>query len=126
MKPCKTADSIPAAEPEQHGFCRISKSHADAKFPDGASLLSKQLYGLLIDRSRISEKYGWRDREGRSYVYCTIRQVSEELGCSVRTAGKILTELQTIGLIEKIRQGQGKPNRIYLISPGEQLPGRKE
>ena len=48
------------------------------------------------------------------------------LGCSVRTAGKLITELQEKGFLEKDRQGQGKPNRIYLKRPGESFPGRKE
>lgn len=88
--------------------------------------MSRQLYGLLRYRTCLAEKYGWEDEKGRRYIYCTIRQISEELGCSVRTAGKLITELQEKGFLEKDRQGQGKPNRIYLKRPGESFPGRKE
>ena len=88
--------------------------------------LSRQLYGLLRYRTCLAEKYGWEDEKGRRYIYCTIRQISEELGCSVRTTGKLITELQEKGFLEKERQGQGKPNRIYLKGPGESFPGRKE
>ena len=41
----------------------------------------------------------------------------ETFACSERKAGRLLGELDTktgIGLIEKKRQGLGKPNLIYL------------
>lgn len=30
-------------------------------------------------------------------------------------AGKLLSELERIGLIERKKQGQGKPDRIYVL-----------
>ena len=68
--------------------------------------LSRQLYGLLRYRTCLAEKYGWEDEKGRRYIYFTIRQISEELGCSVRTAGKLITELREKGILEKERQEQ--------------------
>ncbi|MDD5847038.1 MAG: replication initiator protein A [Lachnospiraceae bacterium] len=118
-------DRIRKTEPEQHGIGQIPKMFY-AEQSCEISPLSRQLYEFLLHRICLIEKYGWEDREGRRYVYCTIRQISEELGCSIRTAGKLMEELQNQGLLEKKRQGQGKPNRIYLKSPGDVFSGRKE
>ena len=126
MKKQLANDSVRTEEPEQNSFTQIPLSLYEAQPYREITPLSRQLYGLLRYRTCLAEKYGWGDEKGRRYIYCTIRQISEELGCSVRTAGKLITELQEKGFLEKERQGQGKPNRIYLKGPGESFPGRKE
>ena len=126
MKKQLANDSVRTEEPEQNSFTQIPLSSYEAQPYREITPLSRQLYGLLRYRTCLAEKYGWEDEKGRRYIYCTIRQISEELGCSVRTAGKLITELQEKGFLEKERQGQGKPNRIYLKGPGESFPGRKE
>ena len=111
MKKQLANDSVRTEEPEQNSFTQIPLSLYEAQPYREITPLSRQLYGLLRYRTCLAEKYGWED---------------EELGCSVRTAGKLITELQEKGFLEKERQGQGKPNRIYLKGPGESFPGRKE
>ena len=47
----------------------------------------------------------------------SLEDIMEALGCSNKKAISIMKELDTdagIGLIEKKRQGQGKPTMIYL------------
>ena len=117
MKKQLANDSVRTEEPEQNSFTQIPLSLYEAQPYREITPLSRQLYGLLRYRTCLAEKYGWEDETGRRYIYCTIRQISEELGCSVRTAGKLITELQEKGFLEKERQGQGKPNRIYLKGP---------
>ena len=119
-------NSVRTEKPEQNSFTQIPLSLYEAQPYREITPLSRQLYGLLRYRTCLAEKYCWEDEKGRRYIYFTIRQISEELGCSVRTAGKLMTELQGKGLLEKERQGQGKPNRIYLNEPGELFPGGKE
>ena len=119
-------NSVRTAKPGQNSFTQIPLSLYEAQPYREITPLSRQLYGLLRYRTCLAEKYCWEDEKGRRYIYFTIRQISEELGCSVRTAGKLMTELQGKGLLEKERQGQGKPNRIYLNEPGELFPGGKE
>ena len=58
------------------------------------------------------------DDEGKkAYIYYSLEDIAEALGCSNKKAISIMKELDTdagIGLIEKKRQGQGKPTMIYL------------
>ena len=70
---------------------------------------------LLLDRVSLSVRNGWRDGEGRTYVYYAVAEICEDFGCSRVTAGKLLSELEGIGLIERKKQGQGKPDRIYVL-----------
>lgn len=56
-------------------------------------------------------------RWSRAYIYYSLEDIMEALGCSNKKAISIMKELDTdagIGLIEKKRQGQGKPTMIYL------------
>lgn len=39
----------------------------------------------------------------------------EDLGCKHEKAGKLLAELEKYGLLKRVRQGQGKPDRLYLL-----------
>ena len=62
-------------------------------------------------------KNQWLDDEGRAYIYYSLDDIMDALGCSNKKAISIMKELDTedgIGLIEKKRQGQGKPTMIYL------------
>lgn len=75
---------------------------------------AKVLYGLLLNRSGLSAKNGWVDSQGRVYVYFRNTEICEMLGCQGQKATKIMRELDYIGLIERKKQGQGKPDRIYV------------
>ena len=78
---------------------------------------SKLLYGMLLDRMGLSIKNEWYDDDGRVYIYYTVEEICNNLNCGRDKAMKLLSELDTdkgIGLIERIRQGQGKPTRIYV------------
>lgn len=75
---------------------------------------SKILYGLMLDRISLSTKNGWLDADKRVYIYYSLEDVMEDLNCSKNTAMKSLQELENIGLIERRKQGQGKPAIIYV------------
>ena len=65
----------------------------------------------------LSVKNQWLDIEGRAYIYYSLEDIMEALGCSNKKAISIMKELDAeagIGLIEKKRQGQGKPTMIYV------------
>jgi len=76
---------------------------------------SKILYGLLLNRVSLSaQNPDFIDKNGDVYVIYTIEQIMEDMSCSKPTAVNMLKQLDNIGLIEKHRQGQGKPSMIYV------------
>ena len=78
---------------------------------------AKLLYGLMLDRMGLSVNNGWYDDLGRVYIYYTLEEIQEDLNCGHNKAIKLLAELDAekgIGLIERVKQGQGRPCRIYV------------
>lgn len=76
---------------------------------------AKMLYGILLDRMSLSAKNGWIDQNGRVYIIFTIDEAKMALNCAEQKAIKLLSELEKkAGLIERKRQGLGKPNLIYV------------
>jgi len=80
----------------------------------GLSSDAKILYGILLDRVSMSARNKWQDDEGRVYVYMTISSIEYSFCCAHQKACGLLNELEEFGLIERVRQGQGKPTRIYV------------
>ena len=100
---------------EQFAFYRIPK----ALFTDPAfrsiSTDAKVLYGLLLDRMSLSARNDWLDEQGRVYIVFTVEEIMESLACGNKKAVGLLRELEVgAGLIERRRQGLGKPNLIYV------------
>ncbi len=106
-------------ETRQYQFYTIPQMlFIDEKFKK-LSCEAKVLYGLLLDRSGLSAKNDWIDEKGRVYVYFRNTEICELLGCQTQKAVKIMKELDVatgIGLIERKKQGQGKPDRIYVCN----------
>ena len=104
-------------EAEQFSFYRVPRMLIkDERFKDLSSD-AKLLYGLMLDRMTLSMKNGWFDEENRAYIHYTLDNIMEDLGCAKEKCSKILEELDNkkgIGLIEKKRQGLGRPDIIYV------------
>lgn len=104
-------------EAEQYAFYRVPKLlMTDERFKN-LSNDAKLLYGLMLDRMSLSTKNGWVDEENRVYIYFPNQTVVELLNCGNEKAVKLMAELDCkggIGLIERVRQGQGKPSIIYV------------
>lgn len=76
---------------------------------------AKLLYAVLLDRMSLSIKNGWQDKDGNTYIFCTIEEVMDSTHCARQKAVKLLDELeQDFQLIERRRQGLGKSNLIYV------------
>ena len=76
---------------------------------------AKVLYGILLKRMDLSAKNGWLDEQGRVFIICTLEEIMETMNCADNKATKLMNELEEkCGLIERKRQGQGKPNLIYV------------
>ncbi len=105
------------SEAEQFSFYRIPKILFKDKMFKDISAEAKILYGLMLDRMGLSIKNQWFDEESRVFIVYTIADIMEDLNCADQKAGKLLSELDTVkgvGLIERKRQGLGKPNIIYV------------
>lgn len=104
-------------EAETYSFYRVPKVLFTEPVFEKLSTDAKLLYGLLLDRMQLSLKNKWFDDDGRVYVYFTVESVMEALGCGNKKASQLMAELDDkkgIGLITRVRQGQGKPDRIYV------------
>lgn len=100
---------------EQFAFYRIPKVLFSKDKFWSVSADAKLLYGILLDRMNLSAKNGWLDESGRVYIIFTIEEIKESLGCAEKKAVKLLDELEKKAeLIERKRQGLGKPNLIYV------------
>ncbi len=110
-----TLDYYYGNQAEQFSFYRIPKVlFTDERFRC-ISAEAKILYGLLLDRMSLSAKNGWLDQDGKVYIVYTVEDIMDALGCASQKAMKLLTELEgKSGLIERKRQGLGKPNLIYV------------
>ena len=107
-------------EAEQFSFFRIPRTLIKDKRFHGLSTEAKLLYGLMLDRMGLSLRNGWLDEENRVFIFYTLQEVQETLGCGHNKATRLLTELEQYGLIERVRQGQGKPAKIYVKNFAEE------
>lgn len=79
------------------------------------SVEAKFLYGCFLDRAALSKTNDWKDCKGRIYIIFQFEDIKRVLGCSNQKAGKVLIELEKeYDLIDRKKQGQGKPNLIYV------------
>lgn len=102
-------------EAEQFTFYRIPKVLFEADGVRDISTDAKLLYGLMLDRMQLSARNNWMDENGRIYIYYTVNQIMRNLGCGNKKVAKLLDELETEAkLIERVRIGFNKPNRIYV------------
>ena len=96
-------------------FYRLPKTLFTSRRFEDVSVEAKVLYGFLLDRMGLSAKNGWKDEEGRVYIIFTVEAIMEHLGCSNKKAVGLLRELEEkAGLIERRRQGLGRPSLIYV------------
>ena len=110
-------DYIYSIEPERFSFIRVPKILLQNEAYSGISAEAKLLYSLLFDRTELSNKNGWLDDQNRVYIIFTIAEIKERMNCGNKKAIQLLDELEhKAGLIERKRQGLGKPHLIYVKS----------
>jgi len=103
------------AQPSQFTFYRVPMLLFTDEQYKYASTEAKVLYGILHSRMELSAKNGWLDEKNRVFIIFTIDEIKEKLGCGNKKAIQLLDELEDkLGLIERKRQGLGKPNLIYV------------
>ncbi len=112
-----TFDYFHGQEADVLSFYRMPKLLFTSDFFKSLSTDAKVLYGMMLDRMSLSVKNKWIDEEGRAYIFFSVEDTMEMLNCRKNKAIDTIKELDRengIGLIEKRRQGQGKPTIIYV------------
>ena len=108
-------DYFTPGEAEQYAFYRVPKLLITGEQFRTLSMEAKLLYGILLDRVSLSLRNGWVDEQNHVYIIYTNEQIMQEMNCSNKKAVTMLAELEKkVALIEKKRQGLGKPNLIYV------------
>ena len=75
---------------------------------------AKVTYAILNDRVSLSIKNNWIDQNGDIYFIFTNENLQEVLDKSKNTITKIKKELQEVGLLEQVKTGFNRPNKLYL------------
>ena len=110
-----TLDYFYGAQADLFTFYRIPKALFTEERFKPISAEAKILYGILLDRMSLSQRNGWLDEDNRVFIIFTLDEVMDAIGCADQKATKLLSELENkAGLIERKRQGLGKPNLIYV------------
>ena len=107
-------DYFTGQESEMLSFYRIPKLLFTDAYFKGLDPLAKTLYGLMLDRMSLSIKNKWFDEQQRAYIYFAQQDAAEMLGCKDDKIRLLFKDLEKYGLIERKKQGQGKPMIIYL------------
>ena len=117
---------------EQYAFFCIPKLLITEPYFRRLSTDAKLLYGLMLDRMSLSMRNGWMDDDGHVYIYFTLEEACEQLCCKTDKAVKLFAELDSakgVGLIRRVKQGLGRPAKIYVLrfmgmedEPGEDTP----
>ena len=71
------------------------------------------------DLSKIKTKMAFNLTK-RQLVCFPVTAIAAVLSRSPMTVKRSLNELETAGLIMRVRQGVGEPNRIYVLIPGKE------
>ena len=78
---------------------------------------AKLLYGLMLSRTALSAMHldKFSDEKGNIFIIYTVNQVMEDLCISNKTACKLISDLEKIGLIKRKKQGRGNPSLTYVM-----------
>lgn len=98
-------------------FCKFTvKSPAASYIPLPQFLLQDE---QLRDRASVSRQNGYVEPDGTIRLYFTLEQAQKKLHRSRQCATRIFRELEYSGLINRKKQGLGKPAVITLNYPAD-------
>ena len=80
------------------------------------SSTAKVMYCRMLD-AMLSD--GQEDENGILFVCFPVAAIAAALSRSTMTVKRSLNELETAGLIMRVRRSIGEPNRIYVLIPSE-------
>ena len=76
--------------------------------------ISSIMYARMLDIVFLS---GIEDANGILFIHFPIVELAAALARSTMTVKRSLNELEDAGLILRVRQGFGEPNKIYVLIP---------
>ena len=89
------------------------------------SQTAKLVYGMLLNRTTLSQKNNMVDEDGDVYVIYTIEHLARDLGRSEMTIKNAERELVEAGLLRKRRNGYRRANDLYVLLPETLLTDQK-
>lgn len=98
-------------EKKGHGFLCVPKELLFDNRYKQLTIEAILLYAYMLDRLKLSIENGWKDSDGKVFIYFSLESIMDLLKCSKGKAISTLKELDEkhgIGLIEKKRSGYGK------------------
>ena len=100
-------------------FYKMDKNLFNNSKYKGLSLGAKVVFSVLKDRQNLSEsnQSDWLDEKNRIFFYFDCIKLSKLLEISTSTLNRHKKELEEYKLLFQLRQGQGKPNRMYCKKP---------
>lgn len=81
------------------------------------SQTAKLLYALLLDRTTLSQKNGWQDSAGRTFIVFPVAEIAEILDKGYTAIKGALNELDAAGLLTRKRAGFAAANHLYVKVP---------
>lgn len=75
----------------------------------------KLFYMICLDLIKLSMKKGWKDEQGRYYIKMSLETIKERMNCQNTKAVNLKKELIKHDLMEVVRVGQGKADRLYIL-----------
>ena len=100
---------------DNEAFFKMPKVLFTDEYKD-LSAEAKLLYGLMLDRMNLSAINGWCDKNGEVFIFYTIAETSEVLGCGHDKATRLQRELVKHNLLCRKYQGKGKPAKLYVLT----------
>jgi hypothetical protein len=90
------SDHFYGDEAAQFTFFKMPRQLFDVPCFKCLSVAAKLLYGMLLDRMSLSSRNGWHDDAGRVYIYYTVKEVCQDIGCGRNKAMRLMAELDTV------------------------------
>ena len=82
---------------------------------------ARYIYTLLLNRAQYSQMKEMVDKQGRVYIFYPIHQIAEKAGKGDTTVKVALNQLVDAGILEKVSEGRGRANRLYVLFPDEEV-----
>jgi len=102
---------------EGQRFYQMPKVLFENQFYNTLSIGAKTVYMIVRDRQDLSISNDWHDKNGFVFSYFDNDKLANVMNVSRSSIARYKKELEKHYLIVQVRQGQGKPNKWYILKP---------